>query len=134
MILLAIDPGERRIGFAICDPEERIASPLRVETIPRNGDAATVIRAVQAETRAEHLILGHPRHLNGRLSPKAREAEKLAETLRKSGLSVTLWDERLTTAEAERAMREAQLSRKERKKALDAVAAQRILQSYLDTK
>ncbi len=132
MRTLAVDLGERRIGFAVCDEDEIIASPFKTVRV---GSPAAVLPAVLAmvrETQAGRLVLGHPRNMSGKVGPKAREAEALAERLRGEGVEVFLWDERLTTAEAERSLKEANLSRKQRRERIDAVAAQRILHSFLE--
>ncbi len=131
MRVLAIDLGERRVGFAVSDDEGIIASPLRIAQVRSLPDACEVVLAAVEETGAGKVVLGHPRNMDGRAGPKAKEAEEFAAMLREDGLIVELWDERLTTAEAERSMKDANLSRKQRKKSLDAVAAQRILQSWL---
>ena len=131
MRILAVDLGERRLGFAVCDAEQIIASPLRVETVANVREAlASVLRAAE-ETGALRIVVGHPRNLDGRCGPKAREAEAFVAALCERGLDAVLWDERLTTAEAEQALGPADLSRKERKLRIDAVAAQRILAAYL---
>lgn len=132
MIVLGVDLGERRVGLAICDAEGMIASPFRTENVRSTDDALQAVVAAVGETGAERVVLGYPRNMNGRPGPKARESEAFAEALKESGTPVALWDERLTTAEAERSMKDAKMSRKQRKSVIDAVAAQRILQSWLD--
>ena len=131
MRILAVDLGERRLGFAVCDSEQIIASPLRVETVAHSYEALTSVLKAADETGARRIVVGHPRNMDGRCGPKAHEAEAFVAALRERGLDAVLWDERLTTAEAEQALRPADLSRKERKARLDAVAAQRILAAYL---
>jgi putative Holliday junction resolvase len=129
--ILGVDLGDRRVGLAICDAEERIASPLGVARVRSHDEAeAAVLRAV-GETGAEAVVLGFPLHLNGRSSPRSREAERFARRLRERGLRVALQDERLTSAEADRSLRSAKMTRRERKGVIDAVAAQRILESHL---
>lgn len=133
MILLGVDLGDRRIGFATCDEEWIIASPLRYERVRGPADAVPVIAALVAETGAARVILGHPIDMSGRRGPKAKEAQEIARILQEEkGIPVTLWDERLTTAEAERSLKQANLNRKERKAVIDAVAAQRILHSFME--
>lgn len=131
MIRLGVDVGERRLGFAICDADEIVASPLKVVEVKSPLEAAKAVQAMVKETGAEEIVVGLPRNMNGKLGVKGKEAERFAEGLREDGYRVVLWDERLTTVEAERSLRTAELSRKERKRHLDAVAAQRILSSYL---
>ena len=130
--LLGVDFGQRRVGLAVADDVLRIASPLRSVPIRSAQEASDAVCEAVRETGAGQVILGHPRNLDGRVGPKAKEAEGFADSLRAEAIDVVLWDERLTTREAEVAMREARMSRKQRMQAIDAVAAQRILQSYLD--
>lgn len=130
-VLVGIDLGDRRVGFAVCDAEWRIASPLRTVSVRTAEEARLAVREVMAETGAAWIVLGHPRNLDGRRGPAARKAEAFAAVLRADGWRVEDWDERLTTAEAERYLREAGASRKSRVAHVDAVAAQRILDTYM---
>lgn len=130
-VLIGIDLGERRVGFAVCDAEWRIASPLRTVSVRTVENARLAVREVMEETGAAWIVLGHPRNLDGRCGPAARKAEAFAAVLRAEGWRVDAWDERLTTAEAERYLREAGASRKQRTAHVDAVAAQRILDTYM---
>lgn len=134
MRTLGVDLGERRVGLAISDEDGMIASPLRFEPVRSLNDTLNVIQAAVEELNAVRVVVGHPRNMNGRSGPKAREAESVVEALSAEGFAVILWDERLTTSEAERSLKEANLSRKARKQHVDAVAAQLILQSFLDSR
>lgn len=131
MRILGVDLGARRVGLAVSDDGGMIASPLRVATVRDVQGAVQAVCQAANEVEAGRIVLGFPRDMSGKVGLKAREAESFADALRAEGLDVVLWDERLTTAEAERSLREANLSRKQRKRHLDAVAAQRILQAYL---
>lgn len=130
--MIGVDWGERRLGFAISDDEERMALPLRTEEISSSSEALGVVLRVAKEMGVRQIVLGYPRSMDGRLRRKAKEAEAIADRLRAEGMEVVLWDERLTTAEAERNLQDAGLSRKNRMAFRDAVAAQRILSSYLE--
>lgn len=130
MILLGVDLGERRIGFAILDTECPIATPFRTERIRHVSQTIDTILRVYAETGADKIILGHPIDMSGKRGKKAKEAQEFARLLEEKGIAAILWDERLTTAQAERSLRAANLSRKQRTNHIDAVAAQRILESY----
>lgn len=130
MILLGVDLGLRRIGFAVLDTECPVATPYKAEKIRNITETIGVIAAVFAECRADRVVLGHPIDMSGRHGAKAKEAAEFARLLVEQGIPAILWDERLTTAQAERSLREANLSRKQRKEHIDAVAAQRILESY----
>lgn len=130
-VRLGVDLGERRVGFAICDALEIVASPWKALPVRSLDAAVDAIRRMAGEASAEEIIIGHPLHMSGRRGPKAREAEGVAERLRAEGYTVSLWDERLSTAEAERGLRTMDLNRRQRKSLIDAHAAQRILASYL---
>jgi putative Holliday junction resolvase len=134
--VLALDIGEKRIGTALSDPGGIIAQPLGV--VPATGSDAGDIAGI-SEIIREHgvslVVMGLPRNLNGSVGPKEQKIMALAETLeRVTGLPVELWDERFSTAEAHRIFDMASIKRKKRKDAIDAMAAQIILQGYLDAK
>lgn len=130
-ILLGIDLGDRRVGFAVCDAEWCIASPWRTASVRSMEEARVAVREAMTETGAAWMVLGYPRNLDGRCGPAARKADAFAAALRADGWRVELWDERLTTAEAERYLRQGGGSRRSRVGRIDAVAAQRILDSYM---
>lgn len=130
--VLGIDPGERRVGLAVSDPLGLTAQGL--ETFDRrSGDLLEHIAAVAAEYGVGAIVMGHPVSMSGRPSASSRRAEDLARRLeRRLGVPVTLWDERLSSAEARRTTAGTGASR--RKGTLDRVAAVLILQSYLDSR
>jgi putative Holliday junction resolvase len=131
--ILALDLGTRRIGVALSDPTQTIASPL--EVIPVISRARVRVRvSVLVHTHdAERVIVGLPTRLDGTEGVEARRARQFAAALQQEiGIPVELLDERLTTAEAERAMLEADASRFTRRERRDAVAAALLLQRYLD--
>jgi len=134
MRILGIDYGEKRIGLAVSDPMGIFAQPL--EAVEVAGDlsaAAERINDIAREYEATEIILGLPRNMDDTLGPKAEEALGFKEILiEKTGLPVITWDERLTTRQAERHLRETGWSRRRRAKRVDMVAAQIILQGYLD--
>jgi len=133
MRVLGIDPGARRIGLALSDPEGRFALPL--EAVQARGVEQTVQRLAAEAVRlsAERLVVGLPLRMDGSEGESARLARKLGERLHAAtGLPVVLWDERLTTRAAERALAEAGARGARRKQAVDSVAAALLLQSYLD--
>lgn len=121
------------MGLAISDPLGITAQPLGV--VPREGRAKLVTRVRQLveEHGAAMLVVGHPLLLSGESGEKAREAEETAEALRAAvGVPVLLWDERLSTRQAERALLEGNVRREQRRRSVDAMAAAVVLQSYLD--
>jgi putative Holliday junction resolvase len=131
--VLAVDPGDQRIGLAVSDPSGTIANPLRViQHVARNVDAA-LIAQIAGEEGAVRIIVGLPLDDEGRVGPRARKAERLAEAIRQqSKLPIELWDESLSTREAVEARRQMGARRERRSGHLDELAATVLLQSYLD--
>ncbi len=133
MRILAIDPGERRLGLAVSDPSGTIAMPL--EVIERAGWARDLdrLRRVIETHHITEIVVGRPLTLRGTIGPQAQAAGRFAARLRSTiALSVTEVDERFSTAAAERAMRQAGSRASQRRSRRDAVAAALILQPYLD--
>jgi putative pre-16S rRNA nuclease len=128
---LALDLGDARIGVAISDPDRRVAVP--VGTI-RTGapDDLKAVAALARERAVTLIVVGHPIQMSGRAGERAGHAESFAEALRSFvGVPVVLHDERLSTKEAERALREAGVSGPARRRVVDRSAAVVILESYL---
>ena len=134
MRILGVDYGEKRVGLAVSDPLGMFAQPLEaVEVAGDLSKAAERVGEVAREYDAAEIVLGLPRNMNDTLGPKAEEALAFREILiEKTGLPVITWDERLSTRQAERHLRQTGWSRRRRKKRVDMVAAQIILQGYLD--
>ncbi len=132
MILLGVDLGDRRVGFAVTDEDELLAVPSGFAPVRSLAEAARAVAEKAGAEGAGLVVLGHPVSMNGRPGPKSREAAAFAETLREAGLAVRLWDERLTTSEAARLLKDAGHTRKQRKTLIDANAAQRLLSSFLE--
>jgi len=131
---MALDPGSRRIGIAVSNDEGTIAVPLRTLDVPRRGGfPLEALRDLVTEREVGGIVVGLPRRLDGSHGPEAESAEQLAQRLRDElGLPVELWDERLTSVEAERLLVEAGVRRKKRRGATDRIAATLILQGFLD--
>ena len=131
--LLGVDFGTVRVGLSVSDADRIISSPLATHT--RNGDAADAAfftKLVAAEGLVG-LVVGLPLHTGGEEGIKAKEARAFGAWIAGvTGLPVVFWDERYTTAAAEGAMRDAGMSHRKRKDRLDRVAAQIILQAFLD--
>ena len=131
--LLGVDHGSVRIGLAVTDPDRRIASPLA--TYERKGtepDAAYFKKLVENENIGL-IVIGLPIHLSGQEGEKAKEAREFGQWLGDvTGLPVVFWDERFTTVEAEGHLLSAGLTRKARRDRRDRVAAQILLQTYLE--
>jgi putative Holliday junction resolvase len=135
MRLLGIDPGLRRVGVALSDEDARIAMPLT--TLARVGDAPLIeaLAALAAEHAVSAVVIGLPLRLDGSESDGSRKARKLAAALEaRVSAEVVLWDERLSTAQAERALREGGVRGRDKKAVVDQVAATLILQSFLDSR
>jgi putative Holliday junction resolvase len=132
MRTLGLDVGDRRIGVAVSDPDGRIAVPL--QTYERRGrdDAAALVRLARAED-ARRIVVGLPLSLDGSRGAQAEAAAAFADELRAADLEVVLWDERLSSAEADHHLRAAGKRGKAARQARDAIAASIILQSYLDS-
>jgi putative holliday junction resolvase len=134
--LVAFDLGEVRVGVAVCDPGQVVASPAETLHVPRDQDAPLVDGLANAVDRHEAagIVIGYPRTLEGREGSAAGRARRIADALRERvGLPVRLVDERFTTVEAERVLLDADLSREERKDTIDRVAASVLLQSVLES-
>lgn len=129
--ILGIDFGDRWIGLALSDPGGIIASPLDV----LDGEAALrdALGRLVREKEIERLVVGLPVNMDGTLGPRAKRTLLFKERLEKEwSLPVDTWDERLTTIQAENALRQGTLSGAKRRMRVDKVAAQILLQSYLD--
>lgn len=139
MRALGLDVGTRTIGLALSDPDRIVASAW--ETLMRRGEAADVdelLRRIAARDVGV-VVVGLPLELDGRQGRRARRVLRLAEVLEQrlatvegTTVPVVTWDERFSTAEAERTLREVDMSRAERKQKIDAAAAAVILQGWLD--
>ncbi len=138
--LVGIDFGMARIGVSISDEQKIIASPLTTITAEKRAEATIdkVMRKLDEHQRdygyeIEEIIVGLPLMMSGRMGMLADEAKHFAERLKaRVTIPVVMWDERLTTVQAEKSLRESSLTRKRRAKVVDIVAAVIILQSYLD--
>lgn len=136
MRVLGVDLGSKRIGIAVSDRSGTIASPLTV--LARSGDVGADHRRIAdlvVEEEAVCVVVGLPLNMNGSEGPRAEASRKFAEQLTSAlGLPVELWDERLSTMAATRTLLEADVSRAKRKEVIDQVAAQFILQGWLDAR
>ena len=135
MPALGIDYGQRRIGLAVSDGLDMLAHGLPTIDRRETEDPVAAIAAICDEHHVEELVLGLPKRMDGSLGSAAEEVQAFAEQLRdRVGLPVALFDERLTTVQAHGRMKRAGMKRKRRAQAADRVAAQILLQSYLDRK
>lgn len=135
MKILAVDLGQARTGLAVSDPTETLASPVGTLEQRDRGRLAEMVAKAAADQRAEEIVVGHPRNMDGSRGESARAAEEFADRLRKlAGLPVTLWDERLTTVSAIGMLNATDVRGKKRKAVVDTVAAVVILQDYLESR
>ena len=131
--LLAIDPGKVRLGLAVSDADRRIASPLATYTRRDAEQDLRHLARVIDEEEVGQVVVGLPVHLSGREGVQAQAAREFgALVAKRTGLPCVFWDERFTTREAESALWTAGLTHKRRKERRDRVAAQIVLQGYLD--
>lgn len=132
---LGLDVGDRRIGLALSDETATLAGGL--PTLARVGpkkDARAVVELAQRHEVGE-IVVGLPRRLDGSVGPQAQKVLDFIESLRvRTRVPVVAWDERMTTAMAQQALIEGEVSRRRRKDVVDQVAAVLILQSYLDSR
>jgi len=131
--VLGIDFGDRRIGVAASDALGLTAQPVTV--LQRQSLAEDIARIAELANRrrAQTIVVGLPLNMDGSAGPAARRARRFAAALRRElGLAVELWDERLTTVEAERVLIASGERRARRRQLRDSVAAAIILQAYLD--
>lgn len=130
---LGIDLGEARVGVAVSDDLGMLAHPLETITV-KTSDVKKRILALAAERGAQTIIVGMPRNMDGTYGPAATKAKEFIEALRSSTeIKVIGWDERLTTVSAQRSLHEAGKNTKKQRPIIDQVAAQIILQGWLDS-
>lgn len=133
MRIIGIDYGEKRIGIALSDCSGIIAMPHKVIECKCEKTVLNEIMRICEDTGADKIVVGLPLNMDGSSGKMSDTVKSFCESLCKTtGLPVEKWDERLSSAQAERALLEGDLSRSKRKQVIDKVAAQMILQSYLD--
>ena len=133
--MLGLDIGEKNIGIAVSDGLGITAQPLTTIRRKSTNTDIEAIKKIIEEHHAEEIVVGLPKNMDGSIGIQAQKAIQFADKLKQClDVRVTLRDERLTTVIAEKAMLEGDLSRKKRKKRIDKIAAQLILQNYLDSK
>jgi len=134
MRILAVDPGEKRIGVALSDPSGTIANPLTViKHISRPIDAASIAQLAY-ENQAGLIIVGQSLDIDGQPTPQGRRASRLVEAIRQqTDLPVKLWDEDGSTQTARSARIALGVSRRKRRGHMDDLAATVILQTFLDS-
>lgn len=131
--ILGLDLGDKTIGVAVSDLSRSIATPIEVIQREKFTLDAQRLLAIVSHRNAAGMILGLPLNMDGSEGPRVQSTRAFARNLEKlTALPITFWDERLSTVAAERALLEADTSRKRRREVIDQVAAGYILQGALD--
>lgn len=136
MRIMGLDYGSKTVGVAVSDPLGLTAQGI--EIVRRKSEnklrqTLARIEEIAKEYGVEKIVLGFPKHMNNDIGERAEKSLKFKEMLeRRTGLPVVMWDERLTTVEADRTMMETGIRRENRKEYVDMIAAVFILQGYLD--
>ena len=131
--ILGIDHGDARVGLALSDELGMFAHPLETVEVKRTEPIARILEVMKRE-KVKTIILGMPRNMDGSYGPAAEKVKAFAEKLKAgSGCEVKFWDERMTSVAAQRSLHESGRKTKDSRKVIDQVAAQMILQGYLDS-
>lgn len=132
-VKLGLDLGEKRVGIAITDEAGMMAFPLKTLEIRGRKHLVEELTRLVAERRVEEVVVGLPKTLKGEIGPAAVKIQEVVEWCKPHfSIPWTFWDERLTSLEVERVLQEADLHHSRRKEVRDQLAAQRILQNFLD--
>ena len=136
MRIMGLDFGSKTVGVAVSDPLGITAQPIEIVRRKSENKLRQTLARIEElirEYQVTQLVLGFPKNMNNTLGERAEKSLEFKEMLeRRTGLPVVMWDERLTTVEANRALMEGNVRREERGKYVDALAAVLILQGYLD--
>jgi len=135
---MGLDYGSKTVGVAVSDPMMITAQGVEIIRREKENHMRRTLARIEElidEYDVGEIVLGYPLNMDDSKGPRAEASEELADTLRRrTGLTVSLWDERLTTVEADEIMSELHIPLEERKKHVDRIAAAIILQSYLDSR
>lgn len=132
MVILAVDYGDARTGLAVCDKLEMLASPVGVIFEKYEPKVLEQVKQAAQKEKAELIVVGLPRNMDGSFGERAQKCSAFAEKLRElTGIQTETWDERLTTVCAHRALNEVNVRGKKRKNIVDAVSAVMILEDFL---
>ena len=138
MRVMGLDYGSKTIGVAISDPLGLTAQGIEIIRREEENKLRKSLRRIEElikEYQVEEIVLGFPKNMNNTIGERAEKSLQLKETLeRRCKLPVIMWDERLTTVEANRTLMESKVRRENRSKYVDMIAAVIILQAYLDSK
>jgi len=134
MRILALDPGSKRIGIAVSDELKMIAQPLEFVPAEPFLEFLERLKEIIREKEVELILVGMPRNMDGSYGPAALKVQEFVAVLKeKVAVPIQTWDERLTSAQAQRFLIESGVRRAQRKEKVDKTAAAILLQSYLDS-
>ena len=132
MIILSVDYGDARTGIAVCDRMQMLASPVTVIHQSYEPKVISEIKAIAEKQGAQRIVVGLPKNMDGSQGERAQKCSAFAERLQQeTGIETVMWDERLTTVSAHRALNVTNVTGKKRKGIVDAVSAVMILEDYL---
>lgn len=132
MVILSVDYGDKRTGIAVCDRLEMLASPVTVIWGDYAPKVIDEIEKIAAEYKAERIVVGLPKNMDGTEGERAEKCREFANALfEKTGIETVMTDERLTTVSAHKALNVNNVRGQKRKNIVDAVSAVMILESYL---
>ena len=135
MRILALDHGTRRIGVAVSDELQIIAQPLEYIPAEPYADFLTRLQELLEQQQPELIVIGLPRNMNGTYGPAALKVQEFIARLQTAiSVPIKTWDERLTSAQANRYLIQGNVRRQQRKEKVDKMAAAILLQSYLDSR
>jgi putative Holliday junction resolvase len=135
MRILAIDHGTKRIGIALSDEFGMVATPLEFILAEPFADFLKRLKDLLREKQVELILVGMPRNMDGSYGPAALKVQEFVAVLKETiATPIKTWDERLTSAQANRMLIQAEVRRNKRKERVDAAAAAILLQSYLDSR
>lgn len=136
MRIMGLDYGSKTVGVAVSDPLGLTAQGIEIDRRKSENKLRQTLARIEEiakEYGVEKIVLGFPKHMNNDIGERAEKSLEFKEMLeRRTGLPVVMWDERLTTVEADRTMMETGIRRENRKEYVDMIAAVFILQGYLD--
>lgn len=133
MKILGLDIGSKRVGLALSDPLGITAQALETIEVKNEEDIVDRLKKIVNKEEIKEIVVGLPLNMNGSSGPQAQKAVEFCDKLKENfTIPIKLWDERMSTLEVERIMIEADVSRNKRKKKIDKLAAQVMLQSYLN--
>ncbi|MGN1417855.1 MAG: Holliday junction resolvase RuvX [Acutalibacteraceae bacterium] len=135
MIIMSVDYGDKRTGIAVCDKSELLASPVCVIFEAYEPKLIDKICQIATEKNVQMLVIGLPKNMDGSEGDRAQKCKEFAQKLgEQSGIQTVMWDERLTTVSAHKALNVVNVRAKKRKNIVDAVSAVMILEDFISAR